>query len=362
MAFQKLLFASYEVPTFFRSGIPGEKDVPSLLTQAILRQAGPARRHSLPVDMWHRAEHLGRVLEATRASAGPLDPDTLPVFVAPEFFFRHPDRPYTEQEFFELLEALKALSLQAAPWLLVPGTCWWGHPGVPPCSAHGPWPVAPLLYNTVLALWRGELLHAYINPCPPYSGGLQLEGPGPALRRSARGAVVLDAMPPNHRLAPPPQEGHCDSAWLDTSLEPEFQGLSFGFETGTGHLAGKLLQSCTRQQRLADVHFLLACGLSVNPLHVATRSGGYVLHCDGRLWEAGVTQMPPLQQALFIHRGGGPSAPVDVTLPVPLLRRIEEPADAIGEDLEERCRERGFTCPAVVLYSPVSLISEQETA
>jgi len=77
----------------------------------------------------------------------------LPVFLAPEFFFKWRDNlPYHRAAFFNSMDYLTSLSAAFPAVLWVLGTVWWQEPHDPDQA---------MVHNSALILQKGKLLHSW---------------------------------------------------------------------------------------------------------------------------------------------------------------------------------------------------------
>lgn len=77
----------------------------------------------------HLFEHVLHEADGHAQFTG-LEEGVQRVFIAPEFYFTHPDRPYTRSEMMEILDQLKQRSADYPQWLIVAGSIWWSSPWI----------------------------------------------------------------------------------------------------------------------------------------------------------------------------------------------------------------------------------------
>jgi hypothetical protein len=357
MAFRELRLVAYEVPTFFRTNMPRGGDVPSPLTQAIAGEVKEAPPDSLSEDLLARVAHLERVLEAARAGLGELPRDTLPVFMVPEFFFRHPERPYLNGEFALWLDALKTWSEKVPEWLLVPGSCWWGA-YLSPRASPGLSPVL-LVNNTSVLLQGGRVVHSLVNQLPFGADGFQSTGTGCHLPRDGSGALLVgrELYAIWHLLE------EVELTWDLRTLSLPFLGarpgiLHLGLEVGLDHVNGMLYDELERDAPGVDVHLLTSCGIPRLDFHVAARNGGCLLRCDGAFQEETPRVMAPASEALrVVRRGDRVRDWMEGAEVARVLMRLTTPVDGVGERLAHACRERRIAAPALVLHEGLELLT-----
>lgn len=119
---------------------------------AILRQNGVDPDEMTPLQYFHQQANLQRDL-IVRHVVPAIQGDVLPVFLAPEFFFKWRDGlPYDRATFFNAIEYLKTLSAAFPEVLWIIGTVWWSEP-------HAPGVV--MVHNSALILQGGRVLHSW---------------------------------------------------------------------------------------------------------------------------------------------------------------------------------------------------------
>lgn len=351
MSFSKLLFVAYEVPTFFRTGVTQRQDEPSLLTRAVTDELLDPVPGSLREDLLARAAHLGRVLQFVQTALEPLPEDTLLVFMVPEFFFRHPARPYRSDEFFDWLNVLRGLSEKTPEWLVIPGTCWWSLSAHALASARDG--AELMLNNTSIVLRGGRMLHSQINTLPPVVNGSHASGLELYVLRDEHGAIQMGAyLQSIWRL-----HGRVGLPWNRPLLleEDELGGLRLGLEVGLDHVSGELAEELSPGDLGVDVHLLTSCGIPRLNLHVASRTGGCFLRCDGAFQEEVGSVRALASEAVRVSRRG---ERVEETERARVRHRLTEPVDSLGDRLRKSCLERRLMGPAVVIHEPLELLAK----
>jgi hypothetical protein len=132
------------------------------------REEGPAELAG-DTTIQARLELLGAKLGRALQRLGDVDDETLPVFLAPEWYFTPGGRdvPYTAKEFAEVRRGLSQLSDRHKNVLLVPGSIRW-HTKLKEPFKKKRFPnrekqqsVVVALWNTALAFYGGTLVHRY---------------------------------------------------------------------------------------------------------------------------------------------------------------------------------------------------------
>lgn len=218
------------------------------------------------------------------------DATALPIFVAPEFFFKNVNGlPYDRATFFNGCEALKTMSSAFPKVLWVVGTVWWQEP-----IKNG----QALVHNTALVIQAGRILHSWQKERLSGIDGLN-QGPETWDRWEPAYAHVLTATQDPLFQAP---------------ASPGAGQIPMGIEICLDHLTlkqGANPDGVLRTTYLArngsagggvDAHVLTAAGMSVQPENVVAKAGGYLLRVDGG------SAANPRSQCLKVGRAGGSPA------------------------------------------------------
>jgi hypothetical protein len=119
-------FAAYQVPTF---GVAGKGTAYYVARGlAAWKEPGSSDKVLDPGDdAKAKVEHLfEHVIKEADAEVSKASPDgTLRVFLAPEFYFTHPETPYKQSELYTILEDIKKRSADYPEWLIAAGSIWW---------------------------------------------------------------------------------------------------------------------------------------------------------------------------------------------------------------------------------------------
>lgn len=99
-------------------------------------------------DISKRLDYLIKMINEANLELGAFPSNTIRLFVAPEWYFRRKDRPYTLQEVTTMLQLLLEKSRSLKSWLIAPGTVFWGE------QAGDNWTV----YNMAPVVFEGSLL------------------------------------------------------------------------------------------------------------------------------------------------------------------------------------------------------------
>lgn len=235
----------------------------------ILRAKGVDPDEMTQLQYFHQQANLQRDL-ILRHVVPQVQPETLPVFLAPEFFFKWRDGlPYDRATFFNAIDYLKALSAEFPDVLWIIGTVWWAEP-----HASG----ALMVHNSALILQGGVVLHSWQKERLSGIDGLR-RGPEFWDREDAQAARIL---------------ARSQIPFFDARL-PDGDSLQCGIEICLDHLTlngpppspGVLRQHYVAaepdpdQGAGGDVHLLTAAGMPMQPENVVARRGGLFLRCDG---------------------------------------------------------------------------------
>ncbi|MFD1344779.1 hypothetical protein, partial [Litorisediminicola beolgyonensis] len=210
--------------------------------------------------------------------------DVLPVFLAPEFFFKRADTlPYRRDTFFNIQPYLNTISASFPEVLWCLGTVWWQEP-----QKSG----QAMVHNSALILQNGRLLHSWQKERLSQIDGLR-RGPEIWDRHDVAEARVLEASQDPFFTAAVPG-GATVAAGIEICLDhltldgppvsPGVLRTHYLNAHPTGHGAG------------VDLHILTAAGMPVQPENIVSRDGGVFLRCDGggganpRIQALGVTR------------------------------------------------------------------------
>lgn len=237
---------------------------------SILRQKGIDPDEMTQLQYFHQQANLQRDLIA-RHVAPAIANDVLPVFLAPEFFFKWRDGlPYDRATFFNAIDYLKSLSGAFPDVLWIIGTVWW-------CEPHDA--VSVMVHNSALMLQGGTVLHSWQKERLSTIDGLR------------QGPEIWDRHDPaaGHILV------RSQSPFFEARLPGGQQSLHCGIEICLDHLTLREAQPSAgvlRQHYLAaepdpdrgagvDLHVLTAAGMPLQAENVVSRRGGVYLRCDG---------------------------------------------------------------------------------
>lgn len=196
--------------------------------------------------------------------------DVLPVFLAPEFFFkRHDGLPYGRATFFNCVESFQAMSAEFPEVLWILGTIWWQEP------AREKGPGVAMVHNTAMILQNGRLLHSWQKNRLSQIDGLN-QGPEIWDRTDDKEREILDK----------------SQTPFFTAAVPGGRTLSCGIEICLDHLTvGPASPGVLRTRyELAhpnetgagiDLHVLTAAGMPTQRENIVARDGGVFIRCDG---------------------------------------------------------------------------------
>lgn len=282
---------------------------------AILRRDGADPGEMPEERYYHLQANLQRDL--VKAHVMPQVKDgTLPVFMAPEFYFKWRDGlPYQRATFYNAMTYLQGLSGAFAPVLWVVGTVWWQEPqGETQARVH----------NSVLIFQNGRLLHSWQKERLSGIDGLK-QGPEVWDRHDQDAARILDETQNPFFDAAVPGGGslHCGiEVCLDhrTLQNPERFGV----------LRTKYLKAHTDPAEGAglDLHIMVAAGMPMQRENVVAKSGGAYFRCDG-----GSAANPRSQSVAITRTGATPPAALRQWTPTVAEGTAAYPA---GNDANER--------------------------
>ncbi|OFE17083.1 hypothetical protein BA895_18100 [Humibacillus sp. DSM 29435] len=216
---------------------------------------------------------------------------SLPVFMAPEFFFKAYDGlPYDRATFFNGVDVLKTFSASVPDVLWVIGTIWWQEP-VKSGQA--------LVHNTALVLKAGTIVRSWQKERLSGIDGLAKDGTEVWDRWEQEHARVLVATQDPLFQAP----------------GPGGEQISMGIEICLDHLTldrgpnreGVLRTTYVKQNGFrgagVDVHLLTAAGMRLQKENIVSRRGGAILRVDG-----GRGAKPRSQSAVVAREGSTPES------------------------------------------------------
>lgn len=285
---KKILYLGYELPVmpFFSNPLivnpVGTNNLVSSCPEA--KKILAVERSESLRDALARSVHLFNIFKIARGKLLNQDraANTLPIFMAPEFYFRKENAPYTKNTFYALIDHWKAMSKKYPHWVFVPGTVWWGDH----TSFAGK--AALVVHNSVVVIRDGIMIHTYLKQLP--SGFDKLLGANEGqfwdgdatnqlvdsnelsteFKRKTLGNILLVY---NNLRKKMRQDG------TDTNLFTH-DGLSFGIEICLDH-AGGFLKTELNSRRTVDVHLEVGCGMGCIKKNVMAKNGGVFLRVDG---------------------------------------------------------------------------------
>lgn len=235
---------------------------------AILRRSGAEPDEMSEERYFHLQANLQRDL--IKAEVLPLVEDgTLPVFLAPEFYFKWRDgQPYQRATFYNAMAYLEGLSAAFGPVLWVVGTVWWQEPQDATQAR---------VHNSVLIFQNGRLLHSWQKERLSTLDGLK-QGPETWDRYDLESERILDATQDPFFDAAVPGGGtlHC-------GIEVCLDHLSLKDPVRPGVLRTAYLKAHPAPDEGAgvDLHLLVAAGMGLQAENIVARSGGAFFRCDG---------------------------------------------------------------------------------
>ncbi len=254
-----------------------------------------------------------------------IAPDTLPVFLAPEFFFKWRDNlPYSRPTFFNVMSYFETLSAQVPAVLWCVGSVWWSEP------ADG---AQVRVHNSALVYQGGRLLHSWQKVRLSGIDGLD-QGPQTWDRWDPASQRILE---------------ETQSPFFSAAC-PNGDVVSCGVEVCLDHmtLANPVSHGVMREMYVkddldppqgagVDLHIVTAAGMGVQPENIVSRSGGAYFRCDGGSGAA------PRSQSIAIDRAGpSPAAALRAWAP--------QRADGVAQYLGADAGNRLAVFPAVTLH------------
>lgn len=97
-------------------------------------------------DISKRLDHLINTIKRANGILGQVETDTIRLFVAPEWFFRRMDSPYSLSETTKMLTSLikQSSSPPLSSWIIAPGTVLWGKKNGEKWTVYN---MAPVVFN-----------------------------------------------------------------------------------------------------------------------------------------------------------------------------------------------------------------------
>jgi hypothetical protein len=340
----------------------------------VLQGTGPNRFQE---DAELRAQRLCDVADfvATNYASAIADPQTLKVFVAPEFYFRYggpSDPPEALNDSYPngeiLLPNVNDKILRPhfandafADWLIVAGTMFWHKSAADSNAAH------PTYFNTVLALRGGpdteltaEERAANGNPMNvPTMGASSTNQKALMSWIDYSGSRDLGSLDWDAAINPMFKPILGDHQWWRWHMfhahgvnGPDGAPLVFGLEVCLEHVqayasaqpdAGVLRTLRTRYPSLSeiDVHIVSSCGMELDPASgIEARVDGFALICDGAQpdprvatppWPAAEHELVTAIRQNNLHATGPAALPLHTTvLPANLQLGNHNPKDAVS--------------------------------
>lgn len=238
---------------------------------AMLRAQGIDRDTMTEEAFFRTLADLQGTLIARHVPQG-LPDDVLPVFLAPEFYFKaQGGTPFSRTAFFNSLPYLAGLSRDRPDVLWFAGTVWWAEP-------HDTQQM--MVHNSALILQNGSLLHSWQKERLSGIDGLN-QGPEIWDRHDPEAERILeDSQDPIFTATLP------DGSTLDCGIEVCLDHRTLTRNGGTVLLPGVLRQHYLAthppgQGAGVDLHVLIAAGMPMQGENVTSRDGGVFLRCDG---------------------------------------------------------------------------------
>jgi hypothetical protein len=205
---------------------------------------------------FHQQANLQRDLISEHVMKPGVKQDVLPVFLAPEFFFKWQDgTPYSRATFFNCIEDyLKPLSKQFAPVLWVLGTVWWQEPD-----------------GALKHSWQKERLSGIDGLNQATELWDRWDG------QSKR--ILDDTQDPFFQAGP--QNGSAFNCGIEVCLDHLTLKDKQNVVKDYGVLRGKYLAANPSSGGGIDVHILTAAGMGLQNENIAAKSGGVIFRCDG---------------------------------------------------------------------------------
>lgn len=205
--------------------------------------------------------------------------EVLPVFLAPEFFFKwHSGEPYERPAFLNSLEYLASLSSAFPTVLWAPGTVWWKEPYIP--QKEGPQEPRDhaIVHNSALVFHNGRLLCSWQKERLSDIDGLR-RGPEVWDRWDDHSRRILDdTQSPFFSVID--SHGRQLSCGIEVCLDHRSLQPQRGEHPDFGILRTRY---CSQYENGAgvDLHILTAAGIPLQPENIVSRRGGVIVRCDG---------------------------------------------------------------------------------
>lgn len=305
--YDKFQLVTYLVPTDHPLDA-GELCVPETDLKDVADQLA-----ELSADALRRLKRLIAVAEKALKAQGLEDkdrPNTLKIFMAPEFYFRPksdgPQRSYTEAEMKALLAVLKFVFAQKKfdNWLLVLGTIIWHQPASvildspevkqtlklddPKLEAAR---AKPIVWNT-LVIAKGydqnetlttfsKLFYASADDIHP-----QYQ---PMMNVGNEGQTLYDALDPdNVKTLKTYFEQTREKVWTDCFIKVGTNNLWFAVEICMDHDVGVVKKAffafkrkINNNKATLDFQLLTACGMRVHPENLKLEKERFIMRVDG---------------------------------------------------------------------------------
>ncbi len=327
MPYTHFRYIAYEVPTAtFRldgtGGVVCDYD-PGDMYQAVGRLPVPA---TVPDDARKRLQRLAGVvnLAANRLAGIGDNPNTLKIFMAPEFYFRplttmggnYYSGTYPVQDVGEVLQALAGMFVHAdfRDWLFVPGTILW--------NTRADVTRPPLYFNTLVHVQGGQqnALNVIEKNHPSGIDGMPVVGI-PA--RDVHYALFHNSWRNRKkRVALVSGTPHGFDVCLDHQVGPAFRilkGVLHDWQANEGNLQN------------VSLHLLCAAGMNIQPQSVAARANGYILRNDGIANPGARSELCQVQRYEApdpLGVGLLPATPIDMNGSAVLAPAVAAPATA----------------------------------
>jgi hypothetical protein len=248
----------------------------------------------------------------------------LPVFIAPEFFFRRSDgTPFQRSTFINGIDHLLDLSRSVPDVLWIVGTVWWHDPR----KGSGE---ETVVHNSAMILHGGRMVRTWQKERLSSIDGLHdatrwdRENPDYA-------KILEDTQDPVFAVAVP-GSGQTMTTGIEICLDHRTT------HRGVGVLRTKYLAQNPSSGAGVDLHILAVAGMRIQPENVVARNGGYLIRCDGG---RGVR---PRSQCVRVNRDGA-NAAAALREWNPTLT-AHQPSQYCGEDIDHR----------VAIYDPVTIV------
>mmetsp|Transcript_22038 Transcript_22038/g.32559 ORF Transcript_22038/g.32559 Transcript_22038/m.32559 type:complete len:401 (-) Transcript_22038:95-1297(-) len=235
------------------------------------------------------------LIDAKKNTDGLIDGDesVLPIFLAPEWFFRKQEADDDEDKYFNhndvlnIMEALKEISKNSPKTLIFAGSILWStkikNPEVATKKSKKVQKEIDLVYNTAPVFCNGEIVHYVHKQYWGHDTGKQLN-----LRETNANSDEVFAF---QNLG---QKKENEAPLITILRENQDQikssennilkgtfshrGLKFGLEVCADHVSGALKKQVGDEK--VDVHVVVSCGVTMHADNAATTRHGVVIGCD----------------------------------------------------------------------------------